>query len=417
MLRKFSKSKKSDSKPPAGQEPAADAPLPAQGAQDGGGAAAPPPSAVPPPAIAAKPATAGGGTRKLRVRVLQAQGLVAKDKGGTSDPLAQLLLGSQKRETKVVPKTLSPEWNEEFTLEFTPGAGEQMDVVLYDHDKGLLSNSKEFLGAVTIHLDHILADMEFSQWLELEYNPKYQKKQEEVTGMVQLDISWSESEDDPRSAPVSSSIMPLRKSAAGRPITALADVPEDESIEDSRQETAAPKMRVIVTLHKAQGLVAKDKNGFSDPFAEVLLGAQKVATKHVPKTLDPEWDQTFTLDMPDGEASLEVVLYDHDKGLLSNSREYMGSCTVQLTDIAPGTGAKKMWCPLVFDSRWNKKEDIVTGQVEVEVEVFEDTVRPAGKWKDGGKSPTGSIIIAFVHNVLLHVIMFQHHILILLSKS
>jgi hypothetical protein len=405
MLRKFSMSKKSDSKPPAGQEPAEmNAPVQAQRAQDDGSAAAaaPPPSAVPPPAVAARDGGTSG-TRKLRVRVLKAQGLVAKDKGGTSDPLAQLLLGSQKRETKVVPKTLRPEWNEEFTLEFTPGAGEQMDVVLYDHDKGLLSNSKEFLGAVTIHLDHILADMEFNQWLELEYNPKYQKKQEDVTGMVQLDISWSESEDDPGSAPGSSAIIPLRKSASVRPITALADVPEDESIEDnSRPETAAPKIRVIVTLLKAQGLVAKDKNGFSDPFAEVLLGAQKVATKHVPKTLDPEWDETFTLDMPNGEDSLEVVLYDHDKGLLSNSREYMGSCTVQLADIAPGTGSKRMWYPLVFDSRWNKKVELVTGQVEVEVEVFEDTGRPVGKWKDGGKSL--SIIIAFVHNVLLNCV-------------
>ena len=380
------------------------APVQAQRAQDDGSAAAaaPPPSAVPPPAVAARDGGTSG-TRKLRVRVLKAQGLVAKDKGGTSDPLAQLLLGSQKRETTVVPKTLRPEWNEEFTLEFTPGAGEQMDVVLYDHDKGLLSNSKEFLGAVTIHLDHILADMEFNQWLELEYNPKYQKKQEDVTGMVQLDISWSESEDDPGSAPGSSAIIPLRKSASVRPITALADVPEDESIEDnSRPETAAPKIRVIVTLLKAQGLVAKDKNGFSDPFAEVLLGAQKVATKHVPKTLDPEWDETFTLDMPNGEDSLEVVLYDHDKGLLSNSREYMGSCTVQLADIAPGTGSKRMWYPLVFDSRWNKKVELVTGQVEVEVEVFEDTGRPVGKWKDGGKSL--SIIIAFVHNVLLNCV-------------
>jgi len=405
MLRKFSMSKKSDSKPPAGQEPAEmNAPVQAQRAQDDGSAAAaaPPPSAVPPPAVAARDGGTSG-TRKLRVRVLKAQGLVAKDKGGTSDPLAQLLLGSQKRETKVVPKTLRPEWNEEFTLEFTPGAGEQMDVVLYDHDKGLLSNSKEFLGAVTIHLDHILADMEFNQWLELEYNPKYQKKQEDVTGMVQLDISWSESEDDPGSAPGSSAIIPLRKSASVRPITALADVPEDESIEDnSRPETAAPKIRVIVTLLKAQGLVAKDKNGFSDPFAEVLLGAQKVATKHVPKTLDPEWDETFTLDMPNGEDSLEVVLYDHDKGLLSNSREYMGSCTVQLADIAPGTGSKRMWYPLVFDSRWNKKVELVTGQVDVEVEVFEDTGRPVGKWKDGGKSL--SIIIAFVHNVLLNCV-------------
>jgi ankyrin repeat protein len=194
--------------------------------------------------------------RKLRVRVLKAQGLLAKDKGATSDPLAELLLGSQKRETKVLPKTLSPEWNEEFNLEFTPGGGEQMDVVLYDNDKGLLSNSKEFLGAVTIHLDHIMADMEFNQWHELEHNPKYQKKQEDVTGMVQLDISWSESKDDRSSAPGSSSIMPLaREETAGIPVFGLADVSENTAIRDSRtppEEELKTAGRVLV---KMQGLV------------------------------------------------------------------------------------------------------------------------------------------------------------------
>ena len=397
MLRKFSssfsKSKQpSEDIPPADvkaeQEPAGDAPSSAQGDGGGGGgggsaAAAGGGAAAAADASATQPAAAGGGTRKLRVKVLKAEGLLAKDRGGTSDPLAQLVLGSQTRETKMVPKTLSPEWNEEFDLEFTPGRGEQMDVVLYDHDKGLLSNSKEFLGAVTIHLDHIMADMEFNQWHELEHNPKYHKKKEDVTGRVLLDISWSDFDDGGAAA-----LMPPAREKSARIPTALADVPEDASVPDSRPETAAPTRRVIVTLHRAQGLVAKDKNGFSDPLAEVLLGAQKVATKHVPKTLDPEWNETFTLDMPEGDgASLEVVLYDHDKGLISNSREYMGSCTVALGDIAPGTGAKKMWCPLVFDARWQKKQETVTGQVEVEVEVFEETGRPR-KWKDGGRSLT-----------------------------
>ena len=72
----------------------------------------------------------GDGTRKLRVRVVKGADLVAKDRGGTSDPLAQLVLGTQTRETQVVPKTLNPEWNESFTLQFTPGGGQQMDVVL-----------------------------------------------------------------------------------------------------------------------------------------------------------------------------------------------------------------------------------------------------------------------------------------------
>ena len=72
----------------------------------------------------------GDGTRKLRVRVVKGADLVAKDRGGTSDPLAQLVLGTQTRETQVVPKTLNPEWNESFTLHFTPGGGQLMDVVL-----------------------------------------------------------------------------------------------------------------------------------------------------------------------------------------------------------------------------------------------------------------------------------------------
>ena len=45
-------------------------------------------------------------TAVVTVRVMKAVDLVAKDRGGTSDPLVQLVLGSQTRETKIIPKTL-----------------------------------------------------------------------------------------------------------------------------------------------------------------------------------------------------------------------------------------------------------------------------------------------------------------------
>ena len=68
--------------------------------------------------------------------------------------------------------------------------------------------------------------MEFNQWHELEHNQKYQKKQEDVMDMVQLDISWSERVDR-SSAPGSSAMMPLaREETAGIP-TALAYVSQD----------------------------------------------------------------------------------------------------------------------------------------------------------------------------------------------
>lgn len=201
-----------------------------------------------------------GRPARLTVRVMKAMDLVAKDRGGTSDPLAQLLLGSQKHETKVIPKTLNPTWDEEFSLDFRPGSGEQLDVVLYDHDKGLLTNSKEFLGSVTIFLDHIMPDMAFQEWHELEWNPKYQKKKEDVTGKVLLDISWSEPEDalvsEPGQVAPFPSQLQKRNSRANTARSELPDLPEDSEL-DSRPQTAIVKRRAIVHILQGENLTPK----------------------------------------------------------------------------------------------------------------------------------------------------------------
>ncbi len=110
-------------------------------------------------------------------------------------------------------------------------------------------------------------------------------------------------------------------------------------------KTVDSEKRVLVTVVKAENLLAKDKGGTSDPFTILIMGRQIKKTSIIEKTLNPEWNETFEFELSPSESKLNVVLYDYDKGMLyGNSQEYLGSATVPLLSLLQaGQGSGEQW--------------------------------------------------------------------------
>ncbi|XP_073411164.1 rab11 family-interacting protein 5 isoform X2 [Dendrobates tinctorius] len=129
----------------------------------------------------------------VQVTILQAKGLRAKGKHGTSDAYTLIQVGREKYSTSVAEKTPgSPEWKEECSFELCPGAlerGENCELQLIVMHRALIGMD-QFLGQVTIPLQNVYQEgrSQRNQWYKLHSKPG---KREKERGELQVSIQFT----------------------------------------------------------------------------------------------------------------------------------------------------------------------------------------------------------------------------------
>ncbi|KAL7932286.1 putative phosphatidylserine decarboxylase [Trichoderma chlorosporum] len=123
----------------------------------------------------------------LRVVIMRARNLAAKDRSGTSDPYLVVTLGDARAVTHSVPKTLNPEWNVIEELPISSVQSLVVGVICWDKDRF----GKDYLGEFDLALEEIFqneAAEQEPQWYPLK-SKRPGKKTSIVSGEVQLQFT------------------------------------------------------------------------------------------------------------------------------------------------------------------------------------------------------------------------------------
>ncbi|XP_053263979.1 multiple C2 and transmembrane domain-containing protein 1 isoform X3 [Podarcis raffonei] len=246
----------------------------------------------------------------VSVTLIEGRELKAMDPNGLSDPYVKFRLGHQKYKSKIMPKTLNPQWREQFDLHLYEERGGIIDITVWDKDAG---KKDDFIGRCQVDLST----------LSKEQTHKLELPLEEGEGFLVLLVTLTAS---------------AAVSIADLPINALEDLKEQEEILKryslvrmfhNMKDVGFLQVKVI----RAEGLMAADVTGKSDPFCVVELNNDRLLTHTVYKNLNPEWNKIFTFNIKDIHSVLEVTVYDEDR---DRSADFLGKVAIPLLSIQNG---------------------------------------------------------------------------------
>jgi hypothetical protein len=279
----------------------------------------------------------------FQIEILRAKDLIAADSGGTSDPYVRVHIGdeeSQGQKTTVKKKTLCPEWEE--TLEMRIRSEQRRDIVTiecFDYDA---ISADDSLGKFSIALDDLVPATEYREWRPFDRDVS----DVHDTNQGQIEVRYS--------------VLPI----------------------------LGPAILEIQVL-RARNLLAADRGGTSDPYLRIHVGNETsaaVKTTVKKKTLEPVWEENFTIRIESAQRRQRLSLECFDKDMVG-ADDSLGLATLELGELVSKQTYKE----------WRKLDNVAEngpdnqGEIEIKYklqEVKEDDEAGGLQLEDSAALPT-----------------------------
>ncbi|KAF6118555.1 extended synaptotagmin 1 [Phyllostomus discolor] len=254
---------------------------------------------VPPRPSHTTPDSHFGTENVLRIHVLEAQDLIAKDRflgglvKGKSDPYVKLKLAGRSFRSRVIREDLNPRWNEVFEVIVTSIPGQELEVEVFDKDL----DKDDFLGRCKVSLTTVLNSGFLDEWLTLEDVP---------SGRLHLRLER---------------LTPHPTAAE------LEEVLQVNSLIQTQKSAELAAALLSVYVERAEDLPLRKGAKPPSPYATVTVGDTSHKTKTVPQSSAPVWDESasFLIRKPNTE-SLELQVRGEGSGAL-------GSLSLPLSEL------------------------------------------------------------------------------------
>ncbi|XP_055021884.1 extended synaptotagmin-1-like [Boleophthalmus pectinirostris] len=240
----------------------------------------------------------------LRIHLLEAQNLIAKDNfmggmvKGKSDPYVKIRVAGITFRSHTIKENLNPIWNELYEVILTQLPGQEIQFELFDKD----IDQDDFLGRFKLSLRDIISVQCIDTWYTLN---------DVKSGRVHLVLEWLPRVTD---------------------LFRLEPVLQYQS-QQSYQNKAVPSSALLfVYVERAHGLPLKKNGKEPKAGAEVILKNVSYKTKIFERSTSPRWDEAFHFLVRDPRDEILTVKLSHSWG------QGLGSVTLPLRQVLSEPG-------------------------------------------------------------------------------